>query len=64
MGKMLRQRRVAVPSVWVWDDAVKERKANKRNELRVTMDGLPVSGRRVAWDETGSGQPRKKKLRD
>jgi len=33
--------------------------------LRVTMEGCArVRGRRVAWDETGSGQPKKKSWRD
>jgi hypothetical protein len=55
---------VAVPRAW--DEGVNERKAqqDKRDELRVTMEGLPVRGRRVAWDETGSGQPKKKLRRD
>jgi hypothetical protein len=40
---------VAVPRAW--DEGVNERKAqqDKRDELRVTMEGLPVRGRRVAW---------------
>jgi hypothetical protein len=42
---------------------VKERnRPNKRNELRVEMDGLPVSGRRVAG-AIGSAVREKKKLR-
>ena len=33
--------------------------------MRVTMEGCArVRGRRVAWDETGSGQPKKKSWRD
>jgi hypothetical protein len=41
---------------------VKERnRPNKRNELRVEMDGLPVSGRRVAG-AIGSAVRKKKRV--